>query len=745
MRRTAVACLFLVASILNTSPTAAATPHEGYVGGQACASCHEQESIAWQGSHHDLAMQLPTAQAVLGDFDDAEFTAAGVTTRFYRDGERFMIRTDGPDGEMHSYAVSYTFGAIPLQQYLIALPGGRLQAFGIAWDSRPEQAGGQRWFHLYPDDTPKPGDRLHWTAIDQNWNHMCADCHSTDLQKRFDAPSNTYATSYAEIDVSCEACHGPGADHIAWAGQIERDDNPRLAIRLNERDGVSWLPHEKSGRPQRSEPLTSSLETDTCARCHSRRGRLVDNYQHGRPVGDHYRLATLDPGLYHPDGQILEEVFVHGSFVQSRMHAAGVTCSDCHDPHSLELRIPNDGTCLSCHSVGDYALRSHHNHEPASDAARCVNCHMPETTYMIVDPRRDHSFRIPRPDLTLSMGVPNACNQCHTDETAAWATAQINSWTEGDPAEGFQQHGWAMYLAQQGLPAARDALLGVVQDPEQSAIARASAIVALEAWLDQGVAQIVTANLSDPSPLVRRAAVEVMSSAPEQVRAELLPPMLQDAVRDVRSAAVIGLAGLPPGALTPSAASAFGRALTDYRATLELDADRPEAQVSLGVLLTQQRDIQGAEAAYRQALKLEPAHAPAVVNLVDLFRATNRGAQGGELLMSALTLNPEAADIHHAFGLWLVRQQRPDQALVALQRAATLAPEVARYGYVLAVALHGRHQIQPALNALDRVLKQHPYHAESLTAAVFWRQQIGADAGEYAQRLLELQKLNRGS
>jgi tetratricopeptide (TPR) repeat protein len=370
---------------------------------------------------------------------------------------------------------------------------------------------------------------------------------------------------------------------------------------------------------------------------------------------------------------------------------------------------------------------------------------MPEKTYMIVDRRRDHSFRIPRPDLTQSIGVPNACNQCHTDETAAWATAQINRWTDGKPAEGFQQHGWAMYLAQQGLPAARDALMGVAQDPEQSAIAQASAIVALEAWLDQGVAQIVTERLADPSPLVRRAAVEVMSSAPEQVRAELLPPMLQDAVRDVRSAAVIGLAGLPPGALTPSAASAFGRALTDYRATLELDADRPEAQVSLGVLLTQQRDIQGAEAAYRQALKLEPAHAAAVVNLVDLFRATNRGAQGGELLMAALTLTPEAADIHHAFGLWLVRQQRPDQALVALQRAATLAPEVARYGYVLAVALHGRNQIQPALNALDRVLEQHPYHAESLTAAVFWRQQIGADGGEYAQRLLELQKLNRGS
>ncbi len=734
----------MLVSGLNTSLVTAATPHEGYVGGQVCATCHEQESSAWQGSHHDLAMQLPTAQSVLGDFNDSEFTAAGVTTRFFRDGERYMIRTDGPNGDMQNYPVSYTFGAIPLQQYLIALPGGRLQAFGIAWDSRPEKAGGQRWFHLYPDNTPKPGDRLHWTAIDQNWNHMCADCHSTDLQKRFDATSNTYATSYAELDVNCEACHGPGADHIAWAGQAERDNNPRLAIRLNERQGVSWLPHPKSGLPQRSEPRTSSLEIDTCARCHSRRGRLVDNYDHGQPLGDHYRLATLDAGLYYPDGQILEEVFVHGSFIQSRMHAEGVTCSDCHDPHSLELRTPGDAACLSCHSVGNYASSTHHKHKPTGDAARCVSCHMPATTYMVVDPRRDHSFRIPRPDLTESIGAPNACNNCHADETAAWASAQINSWTDGEPAKGYQQHGWAMYLAQQGLPQARDALLGVVRAPDQSAIARASAIAALEPWLNQSVAQVVIENLSDPSPLVRRAAVEVMSSAPEQVRAELLPPMLRDGVRDVRAAAVVALAGLPPGALTPSAASTFGRVLTDYRATLELDADRPEAHVSLGVLLTQLRDIDGAEAAYRQALKIEPAHAPAVVNLVDLLRATGRGAQGGEILMSALTLNPEAADIHHAFGLWLVRQQRPDQALIALQRAATLAPEVARYGYVLAVALHGQNQVQPALNALDQVLEQHPYHAESLTAAVFWRQQLGADGGVYAKRLLELQSLDRG-
>ncbi|MCR9259760.1 MAG: HEAT repeat domain-containing protein [Pseudomonadaceae bacterium] len=735
--------LLLTLTILAAIPVMASANHEGYVGGQACSSCHEQQSTAWQGSHHDLAMQLPTPQAVLGNFDDAQFTAAGTTTRFYRDNGRYMIRTDGPDGELESYAVSYTFGVSPLQQYLIALPGGRLQAFGIAWDSRPKQAGGQRWFHLYPDDIPRSGDRLHWTAINQNWNHMCAECHSTDLQKRFDATTNTYNTSYAEIDVSCEACHGPGAEHIEWAKQPERDNNPQLEIRLNERHGVSWLNNPENGKPQRSAPLTSSFEIDTCARCHSRRGRLANDYQHGKPLGDFYRLATLEAGLYHPDGQILDEVFVHGSFLQSRMHAAGVTCSDCHNPHSLDLRLPGDATCLSCHSVGDYAIRTHHHHDPTSSGARCVNCHMPEVTYMVVDPRRDHSFRVPRPDLTTSIGVPNACNSCHTDQTAAWATSQIETWTENKPAIGYQQHGTALFLAAQGAPQSRDALIRVVRDTRQSAMARASAITALGQWLDSNIEQVVSNNLTDTSPLVRRSAVQTLTATPLPVRAKLLSPLLRDPVREVRLAAVLALADLPPGTLTPSAASAYSQGLAEYLEMLALDADRPEAHVNLGVLLTRRKDITGAEAAYQKALQIEPGHEAAVVNLVDLYRATDREAQGGALLTSALVIRPDAADIHHVYGLWLVRQRRAEQALAALTRAAELAPEVARYGYVLAVALHGQNQVQSAFNTLDRVLQRHPYDVQSLSAAVYWRRQSGRDPGEYGRRLMALQNLSR--
>jgi len=684
--------------LLPVTGTFAAELHPGYVGSTACAECHADQHAAWTGSHHDLAMQLATAETVLGNFDDAGFKLDGVTTRFFRDGDRFMVRTQGADGGTADFVVHYVFGIDPLQQLLLELPGGRLQAFGVAWDARPEGQGGQRWYHLYPDDPPRPGDRLHWSAPDQNWNHMCAECHSTDLLKLYDAASDSYATSYAEIDVGCEACHGPAAGHVTWARQPVRDADPRLAILLDERKGVSWRPDPASGQPRRSMPHTNTKEIGTCARCHSRRGRLTESYRHGAQVGNSHRVATLTPGLYQPDGQVLDEVYVYGSFLQSRMYAAGVTCSDCHQPHTLKLRADGDALCATCHVALRYAGRQHHRHDPADEGARCVACHMPATTYMGVDPRHDHSFRIPRPDLSVELGVSNACSGCHADRDAAWAATQVADWRDGKPATpGYPRHARALAAASQGLPDARNALLEVVSDHGQSAIARASAIVALGAWLDRGVVETLAASLKDPDPLVRRATVEALAATPPMIRTQLLPARLNDPVRDVRQAAAVSLSQLPLDSLDPAVNDALSVALADYRATLHLDADRAEAQHNLGVLLANLGDLGGAEAAYLKAMAIEPGYAPASVNLSDLLRESGREEEAGELLERALSNAPEEGMLHHTRGLWLVRQQQRDVALAALQRATELEPDNARFGYVLAVGLHGAGQVDAAL------------------------------------------------
>lgn len=194
--------------------------HPGFVGAEVCAGCHAPAYSAWSTSHHHAAMLPATPENVVADFNDVAVSYGGVRTRFIRRGDEFFIHTDGPDGQSAEFPVRYTFGITPLQQFLLPLDGGRLQAFPIAWDSRSEEAGGQRWFHLYPDDVHAPGGRLHWTGADMNWNHMCAECHSTDLIKAYDAEQRAYRTSYAEVNVACESCHGPGAKHVAWASMM---------------------------------------------------------------------------------------------------------------------------------------------------------------------------------------------------------------------------------------------------------------------------------------------------------------------------------------------------------------------------------------------------------------------------------------------------------------------------------------------------------------------------------------------
>jgi len=347
-----------------------------WVGRSVCASCHVEQAARWSGSHHDLAMQPANGKTVLGDFNNVKVTQFGVTSSFFRKDGSYRVRTEGPDGKLQDYAIKYVFGVEPLQQYLIEFPGGRMQALSLAWDTRPKAQGGQRWFHLYPDEKIAHDDELHWTQPAQNWNSMCAECHSTRLQKHYDPATRTFSTAWSEIDVSCEACHGPGSAHVAWAerkpGWETQEPGKGLVLQLDERHDVSWMIDPKTGNAARSQVRTSNKEIEMCARCHARRSPISQEYAHGEPFMDHYLPRLLDEGMYFSDGQIDDEVYVYGSFLQSRMHAAGVTCSDCHEPHSLQLRAPGNGVCLQCHTAEKYESARHHFHEPGSTGASCA-------------------------------------------------------------------------------------------------------------------------------------------------------------------------------------------------------------------------------------------------------------------------------------------------------------------------------------------------------------------------------------
>jgi predicted CXXCH cytochrome family protein len=482
-------------------------------------------------------MQPANPRSVLGNFNHATFSNLAVTSTFFRRGAKFMVRTDGPDGRLHDYAIQYAFGVYPLQQYLIAMPGGRLQALGIAWDSRSRQAGGQRWFFLYPDRKIRTSDPLHWTGIDQTWNYMCADCHSTNVRKNYDEQKRSYSTTFAEIDVSCESCHGPASDHVAWTQKRENSKdlaaNKGLTVTLGDRKGFAWTIDPATGNARRSAPRTSESEIMVCARCHARRGQIHEDYVHGQPVGDDYRVALLDSDLYFPDGQIREEVYEYGSFVQSRMFHEGVTCSDCHEPHGLALRAEGNPVCLQCHAANKYDSPRHHFHKLGAAGSRCVECHMPTRTCMVIDARRDHSIRIPRPDLTLRLGTPNACNQCHADKSAQWASDSLQKWYSHTP-EGFQHYAETFHAAAENAPGAERALGELAADTEQPAIARATAVSRLAGYAPSATEPAVRGAAIDQSALMRRAAAAALSNSDPQGNAPTLGSLLVDPVRSVR-------------------------------------------------------------------------------------------------------------------------------------------------------------------------------------------------------------------
>jgi tetratricopeptide (TPR) repeat protein len=726
-----VAIVALIMVVMPRDPHLSPVPAGGsaaqaqYAGGQACAACHDTEHAAWRGSDHDLAMQVANDASVLGDFNGAKFTYAGITSTFSRKDGKFIVNTDGPDGALHDYEIGYTFGAHPLQQYLIDFPGGRKQALSIAWDSRPAASGGQRWFHLYPNDNVKAGEWLHWTNYSQNWNFTCAECHSTDLKKNYDPGSNTYKTTWAEINVACEACHGPGSNHVVWARKEgdwkSFDAGKGLAVALDERKGVVWTPVADTGNAHRSAPRETTRELDTCARCHARASRLTDDYVHGKPPLDTHRLANLDDDLYWNDGQMRGEVYNWGSFVQSKMYAQGVTCSDCHDPHSLKLKAPGNAVCAPCHQPAKYDTAAHTHHAQGSAGAACAACHMPTTTYMVIDPRHDHSLRIPRPDLSAQLGTPNACNNCHDEQDAKWAAAAIAGWT-GKPPASFQNFADALHAGSVGAPGARAALVAVVDDGAQPPIVRASAIERLGRWLTPDTTATVVRALHDPDPGVRLAAVEALGNASADTRQRELSPLLDDPVRAIRIEAARMLAGPGELALKSTQRPSFDKAIAEYVAVQTYNTDRPEGHMNLGNLAVQRGDANAAIARYQQAIALDPLFVAAYTNLADVYRVLGKEVDAQITLRQALKADPRSAVLHHTLGLALTRQKAREQSLQEFKTAAELAPNDARFAYVYAVALNDAGQRTQALRVIETALKSNPYDRNLLLGIVYFAQ-----------------------
>ncbi len=740
-----------------------------YVGQAKCAECHSDQAHQMLDSHHQLAMQPATQASVLADFDNASYVHHDVTSRMFRRGDKFMVSTEGPDGKLGEFEVKYVFGVTPLQQYMVEFPnssdlkadsktdsetssatdsatstlatGGipRVQVLRLSWDTERKE-----WFYLAPPDVPEKlaaSDDLHWTGVAQRWNNMCADCHSTDFHKNFVPPSpsalpdpvplgdipGSYHSTFVEMHVSCEACHGPGSVHVDLAAK--------------------WFPGWNRQRGYGLANLKASAENQiqACAPCHSRRSTLYEGFRAGDNYYDFYTNQLLTEPTYYPDGQVLDEDYVHGSFIQSKMYHKGIRCSDCHDPHTARLKHEGNQVCTSCHQhpQAKYDSVAHHRHQPGTAAAQCVNCHMPTTTYMAVDARHDHSLRIPRPDLSLQLDTPNACTGCHLNienvaeekraslklyqdwmaaarsgdqevqaelrRADAWCDAACDEWY-GKDRRRDEHFGVALAAGQRGEATASQQLTSLLErrGAEAPAIARATGLELLSR-IDPRQAGVAASDaIDDAHPLVRSAAARALLGHPQMTLAVgQLERALRDPLRSVRIEAARSLLEFPRELISASAGTAWRSALSELIEGLEYQGDRAGAHVELGLIATRQGRLQQAITHYETAIAVEPQAVGARSNLAALLAenldATPPGTANEEsqkmlrqeierlrkaelvLLARDVGLLADAAPLQYRYGLALYLDGQLEAALVPLERAAELEPRDALYSEAVAL------------------------------------------------------------
>ncbi|HND51470.1 MAG TPA: multiheme c-type cytochrome [Pirellulaceae bacterium] len=763
-----------------------------YVGRSSCVDCHQSQVAQWTGSHHDLAMDRATPDSVLGDFNDATLEHHGVTSRMFRRGDAYFVHTEGPDGRMQDFEVKYVLGVDPLQNYMVEFDRAadqpadelaRLQVLRITWDVR-----GRRWFHLDPPDVKDklaPDDPLHWTGVAQRWNTMCADCHSTNLRKNFDEKQLRYHTTFSEIDVSCEACHGPGSLHVELA-----------------RAKSLFWDRKRGYGLARLKTESNIAQVETCAPCHSRRRVISSDHVAGLPYHDGHVNELLADSVYHADGQIQDEDYEYGSFLQSKMFHKNIRCSDCHNVHSTKLKHTGNQLCTSCHQhpAGKYDGPAHHHHQAGGPGASCVECHMPETTYMDVDPRRDHSIRVPRPSMSVKIGTPNACTRCHLDhdgslgkiaeekraplkQYADWlrlaprdeairteldsmnskmAEAARRWW--GDKADDVEHWGYAIDAARRQQPGHESALRKLATDQRRPAIVRATALQQLAGAGSPESLKAAERALADDDVQVRTAAIarfeaELFSIDAEATSAgdsrelstryrptvRALQPLLADSRRAVRVEAARVLARVPDGVLRNLMDGPdferYERQVDELLASLDHDSDRAGAHVGRAIVHESRGAWDAAEREYRLAIAVEPGVARIRTNLAALLdqRLTAAQHEAQEAAARKDSVRAKAA-AEQAVKLSDEISKLRVGELALLKRDAELLPDDAGIQYRLGMALYLAGESAAAESRLLRAAKLNPQSPDAPLALALLLEKLNrhADALAWAEQLVKL-------
>jgi predicted CXXCH cytochrome family protein len=702
----------------NTPPKVVTATHQNQPSfvSQDCAACHQEQANSWHESDHARAMSLPTTEYVLGNFDNQKVSHFEQQAHFFKDGDVYKATIkDSDNDEGETFTIKYTFGYDPLQQYLVETERGKLHVLPFAWDARPIKDGGQRWYHLYEHEVSDK-DRLHWRQPLQNWNGMCADCHSDELKRNYEPIADSFNTQFSGINVGCVSCHGNDAN--AWSeshplpNQADVKKGPYKSIGDNyaaqAEKGYWRLEKGKNTVSWASTPRDNAF-MDTCYACHSLRAPLSDGFKANTSFLDNFSPQLITPPIYHADGQIKEEVYVYGSFLQSKMYKNSVNCLDCHDPHTMKLKVEGNGLCLQCHTAQAFDTPKHHGHSSNSKGAQCVNCHMPDEIYMGVDARRDHSFKIPRPDLSDEFALPNACIGCHEDESNQWAANAIESW-HGKPDALESTRNNLLKLRHGQRLSLQDHLM-IAYDTNIDAISRASAIQMLAQSTNELLPTHLVAFVADKEDLIRLAAARVANLVPAQQRVKLLLPLLKDKRKAIRTEAATHLISLE---IAQADIALFKTAFEELLEATATSSWRGEGRVNLANIWLQSAEPDKAENILQGANKYDPFFAPAYVNLADMYRAMAREDAVAQVLTRGIQNLPESADITYSYGLHKVRQNELARAVKLFAKSIELDPSNSIMAYTYVLAIDGLGQTDKALRELKALLPNYENQDQSL-------------------------------
>lgn len=690
---------------------------DGYVGDAQCMQCHKTAFESWKNSDHDLAMQVANDATVLGDFNDVRITIDGVAYFFTKKDNSFMVHIKEVDGSEKEYSIGYTFGVNPLQQYLIDFEDGKKQVLRVSWDVIEK-----KWYHQYAGNKMDPHDWLHWTESSQNWNTMCAECHSTNLKKNYNIADGSFKTTWSSINVSCESCHGPAEKHVFWANN--GSDTSKIMNKYI------------------LEGKTQSEQMTMCAPCHSRRAKLTENLVPGEYFENQYFLQVLDTVNYHGDGQIKNEDYVYGSFVQSKMYHNDVKCADCHNTHTLKLKKQGNNLCMQCHEP-KYNEPSHHFHPIGSESAQCINCHMTGETYMGIDFRRDHSFRVPRPDQSVAYGTPNACTECHKDKSNAWAASQVKTWY-GDKRQDNFSDGLLLSTKQGMSVNDRKKLDDFITDLKYPAIARATVIDNLIVTRAEQFTPILN-SLKDESPLVRHNALMKFRDVNPNERMSIAAAHIKDTSRLVRIAVAQLLNGMPKEQLQSIDQNALAKAQEELRTMLYANADFSTGRMSLGDYLLQNNDIEGAIKQYQAALKMDNLLLPVYPNLATAYSMIGDIEAAFKTLNTLIKKDPNSGRAYYLRGLLNFETKKDALGVADLNKAIAIDPTDTRSSYNLATYYYQSKEWNNAEKAINVALKIEPRNGDYryLLALIYSGQGKTAESGALMQQLQKEQAAAR--